>query len=864
MDLAQLLSDLDSTRFRKLRPAQAQVLGQYEVQAGLEDIAIELPTGAGKSLLALLICEERRRNGGTAAILTGNKQLARQMEAEAELLGVPAVRMEGTGSGIPVADRRAYKRGRAIGVMNYWVYFNQNPVVDPADALVLDDAHLAEAALDSLYSCLIEWYKHPKLFDALVSELGPRFPDYSVLADAQLGLTGRAGTELLSFLDQATSVSIIRDVIDGSEELQTDTDLFFRWSRLRPQLEQCNLYISVGALCIRPQVYPLSRNRHYEEADQRIYMSATIGNPADLSRRLGSGPITRLDIDGAQTAETYGRRMLLMNPGGEDGQERAWDLIQTALEVHPKCLWLCTSDLHASTAQEELLERLEARWIDPGYVAQLSSEGEELANFKQADRGHLFVAGRFDGMDFYGDECRLVVFPRMPVAINLQEEFFNAYLRDATFMLQRLNQRILQGVGRCNRASDDFAVYLLGDPRFAVHFGKDSHRRGMPAGILPELDMAEDLSELSLDDLSVRVKAFLSGEFGSFDAERLVATDGLPTQANSPLNTNDDSKVEVQSWLELYSRERYEEAAIGFRSASQDAAGRGEREVGAYLRYLEAKSLFLEGQRGNAGCAARSETVLEEAIEWGGGKSPWFNRIRGSLNRHRAGETASIYVDPADYAAAAVAGFDELLERLGTKGPRFERYRTRLKGRLDSSSHAEYQEGLVLLGEALGYHASRPRYGAATDCRWRGTFGNQREAVVWEAKIEHAQDHRVSPHDIGQAHNQRTRAEAELSPGGYTVRSAIVTGMDSLETAAEASRGSTVVVERSSVDALCARALTVLSRFRDVWSEEDPTSRIAAAAAVQQLLPPTGWLARALEGPNPFVDASRLLAEWPN
>jgi hypothetical protein len=838
--------------------------GDYEAKRELGDVAIELPTGAGKSLLALLICEERRRQGATAAILTGNKQLARQMEEEAELLGVPVVRMEGTGSGIPVADRRAYKRGRAIGIMNYWVYFNQNPVVDPADILVLDDAHLAEAALDSLYSCVIDRYDHPDLYERLVNELSPRFPDYPAVSDAALGLTGQAGAELLSFLDQAIVLPLIRETVDASDELKTDADLYFRWSRLRPQLEQCNFYVSVRSICFRPQVYPLSANRHYEEADQRIYMSATIGNPADLARRLGSRPMTKLDIAGDQADETYGRRMIIMNPGGDDGYERSWEVIETALEAHPKCLWLCVSKLHADTAQQELLEWLEARGIDPGYVASLSSDGDELTIFKDAVRGHLFVAGRFDGMDFSGDECRLVAFPRMPAAINLQEEFFGAYLRDATFMLQRLNQRVLQGLGRCNRAEDDFAVYFLGDPRFAVHFGKDSHRHGLPAGILPELDMAEDGTEVSAQDLSKAVRSFLAGDFDEFDAARQAATDGLEDQADdAPPDAADNSSVEIEAWLDLFTREGYEDAADRFRTASQEAAERGEREVAAYSRYLEAKTLFLEGQRGNTRCAARAESVLEEAIEWGGGKSAWFNRLRGSLNRYRAGEETQIYVDPTDYPATVVACFDELLEKLGTKGGRFDRYRNRLEERLRSSSHAEYQEGLEVLGQALGYNANRPRYGGATDCRWRGAFGNQREALVWEAKIEHVEGSRISPHDVGQAHNQRIRAEKELSSGGYTVRSAIVTDMDSLETAAEASRGSTVVVTRGAIDELCARMFATLSRFRDVWAEEDPSSRVTAAESVKLMLPPTGWLVRALEGPEPFVEASRLLAEWP-
>jgi len=172
VDYAALLQELGSTTFTELRPAQEAALKSYAESHGTTpDLAIELPTGAGKSLIALLICEAWRRDGSTVAVLTGNKTLARQMEAEGKALGVPVERFEGAGRSIPLPRRRKYRRAQAIGVMNYWVMFNQNPVIDSADLLVIDDAHLAESALDSLFSVEIDRYAHQTLFDELVREL---------------------------------------------------------------------------------------------------------------------------------------------------------------------------------------------------------------------------------------------------------------------------------------------------------------------------------------------------------------------------------------------------------------------------------------------------------------------------------------------------------------------------------------------------------------------------------------------------------------------------------------------------------------------------------------------------------------------
>ena len=278
---ADLLAELNSAKFQVLRPAQERVLGEYLGKyEGDADVAVELPTGAGKTLIALLIAENRRRNGHKVAILSANKTLARQMLQESRELGIPSVLMEGPGFAISSSVKRRYQRGQSIGIMNYWVYLNQNPVIDPADLLIMDDAHLAEHCLHSLYSVEITRFAYPELFEALVSELHQRFPEYSVLADAlDFSLGASKPPELLSFIDQTLISGRINEIIDGSAAVKSNADLRFRWDRMRSRVNQANIYLARDSLWIRPYVYPLISNRYYSEATQRIYMSATHWRP---------------------------------------------------------------------------------------------------------------------------------------------------------------------------------------------------------------------------------------------------------------------------------------------------------------------------------------------------------------------------------------------------------------------------------------------------------------------------------------------------------------------------------------------------------------------------------------------------------
>ena len=135
------------------------------------------------------------------------------------------------------------------------------------------------------------------------------------------------------------------------------------------------------------------------------------------------------------TESTFGRRLILMNRLDEgDIPERLGAAILTALRIHAKSVWLCSSVDIAAKFQKVVMEWLEENQLvgHPSWI--LTPEGDEIEDFKQSATGHLFVGGRFDGMDFNGDECRLVILATLPRAINTQEEFISAYLRDSGFM----------------------------------------------------------------------------------------------------------------------------------------------------------------------------------------------------------------------------------------------------------------------------------------------------------------------------------------------------------------------------------------------------------------------------------------------
>src|SRR6266487_3228893 len=736
---AQFLASFASDKFQTLWPAQAHILENYvTTYEGVSDVAVELPTGAGKTLIALLIAEAQRQANKKVAILSANKTLAKQMVQEAKALGIPVVLMEGPGSSIPSIDKRAYQRAKSIAVMNYWVYFNQNPIIDPADVLFMDDAHLAEHCLHSLYSVEIDRISHNTLFKTLIIELQQRFPEYTVFDDA---LTDDAppafACELLSFLDQRTVEQRFREIVDASPSLQLDKDLSFRWNRLRLQLGQANIYVSPNTIWIRPYIYPLLSNPHYEQTHQRLYLSATVGDPDDLSRRLGTKTIDKIPVPPIYMEATSGRRMVVMGGIEENSlSERLVPMLRSALSISPKILWLCVSK-----AEAEALRRVVSEWLNSnGFVGHptwiLSPLGDEIDTFKQAPHGHLFVAGRFDGMDFHADECRIVVLTQLPRATNLQEEFIAAHLRDAGFIKRRLNQRIVQALGRCNRSEEDYGLYILGDNRFATHFSSEANRKGLSRNLMAEIDMAQDAADRPLNGLLQSIERFLKEDFQEYDQEMHtafgdvpeVAIPLVPTDPVTPGSTSEKVATvadEVLGWNALFASQNYAVAANRFEACWEQAKIDNLLEIGAFYGWQWAKALYLQSWLGEPGAYERSLTVLDEAIKRGG-QSSWFNRMRGSINRARQTVIPVNAIGVQQYSLDLLRAFDEHLDLLGTRGNKFESWCQKTRSLLLSTSHKEMVQGLERLGKLLGYHVVLPRNQAATDCLWRGRFGDKR------------------------------------------------------------------------------------------------------------------------------------------
>jgi superfamily II DNA or RNA helicase len=134
---------------------QGQMMQRY-VRDALDapDVALQLPTGSGKTLVGLLIGEWlRRKNPERVVYLCPTRQLVNQVVAQAEgQYGLSVHGFTGAKAGYDPTAKAEYQAGARIAVTTYSALFNTNPFFDSPNIIIVDDAHAAENYISAMWT----------------------------------------------------------------------------------------------------------------------------------------------------------------------------------------------------------------------------------------------------------------------------------------------------------------------------------------------------------------------------------------------------------------------------------------------------------------------------------------------------------------------------------------------------------------------------------------------------------------------------------------------------------------------------------------------------------------------------------------
>ena len=121
---------------------QGEILTDYKLKFENEpDVAVELPTGTGKTVVGLLIGDWRRRKYQRPVLYAcPTQQLANQVAVVAKREGMPGVTLLGSHTKWSPVDESKYEGADALGITTYSAIFNTAPKVGYPGTIVFDDA----------------------------------------------------------------------------------------------------------------------------------------------------------------------------------------------------------------------------------------------------------------------------------------------------------------------------------------------------------------------------------------------------------------------------------------------------------------------------------------------------------------------------------------------------------------------------------------------------------------------------------------------------------------------------------------------------------------------------------------------------
>ena len=830
-----------SAHVQHLWAHQADVLRSWHSNhVDTSDLALELPTGTGKTLIGLLIGDfVRQTREERVAYLCPNRQLAHQVGALASDYSIDARVLVGPQASYDPSDFNAFEDTSAVAVTTYSAIFNTNPRINSANLLILDDAHASEDFIASVWNVDVNRHDQHDIYFALLDIFKDVIPG-SQMWNLKYESTPNAQSEsgkIPSFVAQRRQAEF-RDYLDST---LADSDLRYSWNMIRDHLDACHIFVTWRSISIRPISPPTSNHAPFADARQRIYMSATLGASGELERITGVRRIERLPVPEGWDREGTGRRFILFPDRSLPPETAAKAAIALAGDA-TRSLILTPSKTVAQSVIDDLSD------LSPSPAIFLAPDVENsLEPFLNEDHSALVLHNRYDGIDLPGDACHLELVFGLPGATNAQETFLLNRLQVHSLLRDRIRTRLTQALGRCTRNPTDHAVVIMSGPRTLDFCIKSENRQGFHPEIQAEIQYGLDASQVKWPkEFLDTARAFLRKEPGWEQVDQWIrdardSYEQVEDQVAQTLIANVQDEIDYADamWVGDFQR-----ALAKARACADRLSGTALAECRAWWYYLAGSAAALSIERDNA-------THLREAVRELFGRacaaSPratWFREITRLV-----GFDDTEQIDGDLLLIVASEALERRLQQFGIAGAGFENEAKAMIDLLDSGDAKTFEQGLERLGLWLGVGAIRPIGSGVPDGVW--SFGEE-TVVAFEAKSDEQPTGPISLSTARQAQGHIKWVQSNIqASSSVPISTVVISDRSTIAGEALPSTQALFVINLSAVRQL---GLSVMSTMRALRAQASETSnedfrRIIAERLRDDKLDPRNILAALLHDP---------------
>ncbi len=780
-----------------------------------KNVAFELPTGSGKTLVGILIAEfHRRKYNRKCLFLCPTNQLVSQVcEQSKNQYGIEAIPFIGKQANYDISAKTKYTLSQAIGVTTYSSFFALYSYFSDADILIFDDVHSSENYIIDNWSLDIERSKYETLFIQIASLLKDVIGESGIY---RMHSDDPYSGDIMDWNDLLPRPKLEPKIKELQQLLHAGTDstpLQYAWSRIADNLLDCHIYVSWHSILIRPYIPPTETHEAFSKSSQRIFMSATLGSSGELKRLIGCRKIKRLPIVSDWDTKGLGRRLFIFPDLSLKSDAHEEILVKLQQEAKHSVL-IVPSNNDAREISALLISN-----IDQLSVFDANDLIGSKESYCDAENAVVVMANRFDGVDFPDDESRMLFIYNLPKVTHLQEKFFIGKMAASHLYAERIKTRIVQAVGRCTRNAGDYSVVcILGSSILNEMTSakiQSTYHPEMRAEIKFGIDNSTDFK--NVDEILENVRLFYTRGVDWLEAEaeivnlrsQFVAEGKNTEQEKIFTKLYECSQIEVDIQYDIW-KKNYQAA---YEKAIQIIELLNAPSLSGYKCYWQYICGCFALENNNKLMARQ---YFSSATNNNKGEIRWFSDL---VNGVSGGAEISLN---EDYFFDIVNALEENILKLQTNN-RFEDKAKAILDGLLSTDGLSFENAHKELGLLLGYDSHNSEEPAAPDPYW---IINDNLCIVAEDKIYESESKEIPVDHVAQTirHSTWIREHVKSLRSNAEIITIFISNSSNIETSARTFCKEICYVNRKELHEWATHAInslrTVRSRFQEVGDSE--------------------------------------------
>ncbi|MGG3452308.1 DEAD/DEAH box helicase family protein [Domibacillus aminovorans] len=467
-----------------LRGVQTEVISKwFNNNRDKKDVIIKMNTGSGKTVVGLLILKScLNEKKGPAIYVVPDPYLVKQVIEEANNLG------------IDVTDNPhnlSFKKGESILVINIYRLMNGRSVFGVEStkinigSIIIDDAHACLDIAESQFS--IDIPKSVDAYSKLFNLFKESLKQQSEVGVIELESGDPNANRLVPFWSWINKKSEVIEILHSYKDREDEDlkSLVFGWPLLKNNIEFCNCVFGSDSVEISPKFLPIHNLPSFNNAERRIFMSATIADDSVLVSHFNIKPDSIKEAITPDSSNDIGERMILipqeLNPDiKDDDLKNFYKQLSTAYNV----VIIVPSNYRAKY------------WGDVAdKILWASNLYEGVNELKTRHVGLVVVVNKYDGIDLPKTACSVLVIDGMPDVRRKIDKIEQGVLQGSEVLLTSTIQRIEQGMGRGIRSKDDHCVVFLMGRTMIEHLYVKGAISKFTSATKAQLDLSSELSK---------------------------------------------------------------------------------------------------------------------------------------------------------------------------------------------------------------------------------------------------------------------------------------------------------------------------------------------------------------------------------